>query len=108
MQFSLARYRHQSPRRRRRLLNLIIDIQSIGAVHRNVSALSPFFERLSWVQILQDTDCADLIFYDDRLYTKIPENAYFYQAQDGPYSHVEIIIFEAGRFHCMPLGFGGS
>ena len=66
-------------------------------------ALSPFFERLSRVQILQETsDSADLIFHDDRLYMKIPENAYFYQAQDGPYSRVETIIFEDGRFHCTP------
>ena len=65
-------------------------------------ALSPFFERLSRVQILQETDFPDLLFHDDRPYLKIPESAYLYQVPDGPYSHVETIIFEYGRFHCMP------
>lgn len=65
-------------------------------------ALSPFFECLSKVQILQETDCPDFLFHDDRLYLKVPESAYLYQVPDGPYSHLETIIFEDGRFHCMP------
>ena len=65
-------------------------------------ALSPFFERLSRVQILQETDCPDLLFHDDRPYLNIPESVYLYQVPDGPYSHVETIIFEYGRFHYMP------
>lgn len=55
------------------------------------------------MQILQETDFHALLFHDDCLYLRITQNAYLYQAQDGPYSHVETIIFEDGRFHCMPF-----
>ncbi|KIM40353.1 hypothetical protein M413DRAFT_28835 [Hebeloma cylindrosporum] len=65
-------------------------------------ALSPFFERVSRVQIFQETDCPELLFHNDGLYVKIPETGYLYQAEDGPYSHVETIVFEDSRFHCMP------
>jgi hypothetical protein len=53
--------------------------KALGNSAEMYQALSPFFERLSRVQILQETDCPDLLFHDDCLYLKIPESAYLYQ-----------------------------
>ena len=41
-------------------------------------AFSHLFERLSSVQILQETDRPYLLIHDDRLYLNLPGNAYLY------------------------------